>query len=477
MGENTPEPLSILGLIFQRDSAETWCESGFCSPSKFAEIAPQLPRNGLGKRGGKGETMTIVWKHRNLVGITVDKETEYPHPTAQGLRLRVYPNGRKTWVFQRMMDGRRHKKTLGRFPALSMVQAELCANVANAALDIGEDPFPVAVEKEPERTRMTVAEGWDRYVEDMVRRNNKSVHARDLLGKKDIVAPLGGKNLADVTTDDVRDAINRPIERAKAGGKRAGIANTGGVVTSNHVLRACKTFFKFCLDSGYDGMQRNPALAIRAITSIKGKRRKRILTVRELALLIVAARELDRRRSHRTTWGDIISVLVLNGNRKSEVYSAFSHEWNSDLCVWHIGGERYKTGVDAVLPVGPTTAGIFDRRATAKGYVFPSQTGVRTGQDRHVCDQLTEIMEEIGGEPIERWSMHSTRYGFRSGIRKTKIADSELAEKIIHPKAADDAVEYDPDWQDEMRAALEAWDALIQAEIASITAERIKEVA
>ena len=73
--------------------------------------------------------------------------------------------------------------------------------------------------------------------------------------------------------------------------------------------------------------------------------------------------------------------------------------------------------------------------------------------------------------------MHSTRYGFRGGIRKAKIADSALAEIILHPKAADDLVEYDPDWFDEMRDALTAWDVLIPEEIVAIAAERIKRIA
>lgn len=423
--------------------------------------------------------MTVIWRHRSLVGLTVEKEIEYPHPTVQGLRLRIYPNGRKTWLYQRMMDGRRHKRTLGRFPAVSMVHAEQLANQANSALERGEDPFPeVVAESLSEAVRMTVAEGWERYVEDMVRRGNKSVYERNLLGQKDIVEPLGKKNLSNVTTDDVRKAVNRPIERcADLNAKRSSVATTGGVVASNHVLRTCKTFFKFCLENGYDRMERNPALPIRVITNIKGRKRKRVLSVREMALLIMAGREFDRRRADKTTWGDIFAVLVLNGNRKGEVFGAFGHEWNRTARIWQIGAERYKTNIDAILPVGPTTAAIMDRRARDDGYVFPSQTGVRTGQDRHICDEITKIMEEIGGKPVERWSMHSTRYGFRSGIRKAKIADSELAERIIHPKAADGLVEYDPDWFDEIRQALVEWDALIQSEISAIAIERIRQVA
>ncbi|QZD96215.1 Arm DNA-binding domain-containing protein [Qipengyuania gelatinilytica] len=67
--------------------------------------------------------MTINWKHQNLVGIAVEKHTEHRHPTVEGLTFRIAPSGRKTWLFERMANGKRHKKTMGRFPAMSMAEA------------------------------------------------------------------------------------------------------------------------------------------------------------------------------------------------------------------------------------------------------------------------------------------------------------------------------------------------------------------
>lgn len=323
---------------------------------------------------------------------------------------------------------------------------------------------------------MTVSAAWGNYIKDCRRRGNKegATVKRDLAGRQDLIEPWGEKFLSDVTTDDIRAAISAPLERAKDNAT----AITGGAVRSNHILSIAKTFFKFCLENGYDDLSRNPASPIRAIKVIKGSKPKRVLTVRELALLVMAARELNRRTGGKTTWGDIVSLLVLNGNRKSEVFEATGEEWDRVGKIWRIGGARYKTSVECILPVGPTSTAIFDRRAISGEFVVPAQSGVRTGQDRHICDKLTGIMTEIGGEPVERWSFHCVRYGFRSNIRKEKMADSELAERIIHPKAGGDiAVHYDPDWLDEMREALEAWDDRIATEIASITAERIRRAA
>lgn len=107
-----------------------------------------------------------------------------------------------------------------------------------------------------------------------------------------------------------------------------------------------------------------------------------------------------------------------------------------------------------------------DRRAAKGAYVIPSQSGVRTGAYVFFRDKLTLIMEEIGGETIPHWSFHDIRYGFRTNIRKERIAGKELAEKIIHPSPSTDIDElYDVDWLDEMRAALTKWDARVHEEI------------
>ena len=257
-------------------------------------------------------------------------------------------------------------------------------------------------------------------------------------------------------------------------------ATQGGKTRSNAVLRTTRTFLNFCLKNELDKMTRNPALAVDPITNISTKA-ARTLKLDEMALLLLAGREYDRRAAAEektSTWADSLAVLVLNGNRKNELFEAMGEEWDRSAKYWRIDSGRYKTGVNCVLPVGPTTASILDQRARPGEYIIPSQTGVRTGQDRHICDALTQIMEEISRQNIEKWSMHSIRHGFRHNIRKTKIADSELAEMIIHPKRKLDMDKrYDGDWRDEMREALIAWDKRINEEITRIAGARIAAVA
>ena len=417
----------------------------------------------------------MKWTHKELVALKVEQEKAYKHPTVQGLRLRVYPSGRKGWQWARMLDGKALRKSLGKFPHVSVIEAQVLATELNDSFERGSDPTLLNAAQHTFQPRITVAEGWDRYIADCERRGVRSIHKIHLAGKKDILPVLGSKLLADVTADDVSQVIARPINRASIIRR----ATQGGKTRSNALIRTCRAFLSFCLKRGFDGMQRNAALAVEPVSFRAAP--ARTLTLREMALLIVAARELDRQFRELgkvTTWADAMSILVLNGNRKSELFDAFGDEWDAETQLWLISADRYKTGVDCTLPVGPTSAAIFSRRAKAKEFIIPSQSGVRTGQDRHVCNKLTGIMSEISGGAIKPWSMHSIRHGFRHNIRKAKIADSDLAEMIIHPRR--EAVmerRYDNDWRDEMRAALTAWDRLVDAEVRAITANRVAAVA
>lgn len=418
----------------------------------------------------------MKWTHKELAGLAFATEKVIRHPTVDGLRLRIYPTGRKAWQWARMLQGKPLRKTLGKFPSVSLAEAQALAGELNASFDRGVDPTIPPAQVAIERPRVTVTEAWDRYIEDCRRRGNKpgATVKHDLAGRKDIVSLLGGKFLSDVTVDEVRVVASAPLKRSSLNPT----AVTGGAVRSNTILSMTRTFFKFCLDSGYDDLTRNPCASVRPIKTITGRKPKRVLTIREMALLILAARELDKRNRGKTTWADALSLLVLNGNRKSEAFEAMGDEWDPVSGLWRIGGARYKTGVDCILPVGPTSASIFRRRARPGEFLIPSQSGIRTGQDRHICDRLTDIMIEIGGEPISRWSMHAIRYGFRSNIRKEGIADSELAERIIHPgRDGEMAVHYDPDWLDEMRVALAAWDKRIAAEVTAVCSSNIVSVA
>ncbi len=414
--------------------------------------------------------MNINWKHQALLGLRVEKNTTKSHPTCAGLRLRLYANGRKVWEWNRTAKKRRLRTTLGQFPTMGMAVAEERARELNAEFDLGFDPLAKPEPLPEPAPREKVEETWTLYIRDCIRRRRKSVHVRDLAGRKYLVAMLGMKSIREVTTADIQQVVDAPLSSQWKG-------CTGGAVRSNAILKICKTFFRFCVKREIDGIQRNPADAIDPIptASIQGSRPKRWLSMRELALIVLAGRELDRRNGGKTAWADILTLLVMNGCRKGEVFEAFGDEWDRSRRSWVIGASRYKTSAECILPLGPTSAAIMDRRAERGAYIIPNQPGVRTGAYVYFRDKITAIMEEIGGEPIEHWSFHDIRYGFRTNIRDLGITDKEGAEDIIHPSPSQDIADrYDLARLKRMGEALTKWDWRVNEEIAIVMGSAIQ---
>ncbi|MGX7925644.1 tyrosine-type recombinase/integrase [Tsuneonella sp. HG094] len=423
----------------------------------------------------------LKWNHKSILGHKVQVETSERHPTVEGLRLRLYPTGKKSWQWARMVDGKPYRKALGRFPAIGLPEAQALAEELNSKAEMGLDPL---AEPEPEEgpKRATFQDAWDRYHADCERRGVATTRLRQRQAERYLLPTLGPKFLRDITPDDVRAVSNLPRLQNK---------NGKGTAASNKVLDLLKTVLKFALDNGYDDLVRNMALPVKPLPLISEP--PRVLTMRETALLIMAAREYDRRNAEKvrsrlakhptevigfknsksaghTCWADVMTILVMNGNRKAEVYEAMGDEWDSVAKVWRIRAERYKTRVECTLPVGPTSAAIFDRRAEKGKWIIPAQTGIRKGSgDQPLIEILRAIMEEMGGEPIQVWTPHAIRYGFRSNIVDECGVDSEVAERIIHPhrKGSRDQ-HYHPNRFGKMKEALVLWDARVNEEIRAV---------
>lgn len=151
----------------------------------------------------------MKWTHKELIGLSFEREKVLNHPTVEGLRLRVYPTGRKGWQWARMLNGKPLRKALGKFPAISVVQAQVLASELNHIFDQGIDPtLPASTRSSAPHVRVSVEEGWERYIADCERRGRRSVHKLDLTGRKDIVGVLGMKYLSDIDVNDVHEIVS-----------------------------------------------------------------------------------------------------------------------------------------------------------------------------------------------------------------------------------------------------------------------------
>src|SRR5438045_118576 len=108
---------------------------------------------------------------RSLKAAT-DGRVDYFDDGTPGLSLRVTPNDVRTWtVFYRDKNSRQKRLTLGRYPAVKLVDARELAREAQRKVAHGGDPV---VEKRAARDVLTFGKLADTYVEDYAKLNKKS---------------------------------------------------------------------------------------------------------------------------------------------------------------------------------------------------------------------------------------------------------------------------------------------------------------
>ena len=83
---------------------------------------------------------------------------------AHGLRIRVSPSGKKTWVFMFRQHGRLYRKTLGRYPTVTLAAARAQVAVDREALE--KKVNPVMAGKEAVR-QAALIEARDPLISDL----------------------------------------------------------------------------------------------------------------------------------------------------------------------------------------------------------------------------------------------------------------------------------------------------------------------
>ena len=162
--------------------------------------------------------------------LTVKQITNLPSPEKGsndysepgGLRLRVYPTGRKAFYFIYRFEGKLHWYRIGEFGDIALKDArEECNRLATvvAQAKLGKCLHPKAqqeAEKIDRREAPTVSDLADEYLTKWAKVHKKSWKEDERILEKDVL-PKWGKRLArEITRRDVRLLLEEIGERKRA---------------------------------------------------------------------------------------------------------------------------------------------------------------------------------------------------------------------------------------------------------------------
>jgi integrase len=370
-----------------------------------------------------------------------------PDAIVPGLRPRVMGSGQVTFVLLTRYPGRPHpaRRALGGYGELTLEQARNKARKWLGLIRQGIDP---ATEEEHQRqaelrkhknTFEAVAEEYLRRAVIGKQRKGDTV-AREL--RNEFISRWGSRPITAISRQDVLTVIDEAVDR-------------GSKFQAFNLLGHVRRMFNWVISRGVYGIEHSPCDRMKPQDVIGRKdSRTRILSDLEIRALWRASGKLGY------PWGAFYRLLLVTGQRKSEVAGARWSEIDLDKKTWTIPAERMKMANAHVVPLTDTAIEILKSLPEFRNpdYVFSTTFGkspiVAFSKAKVRLDKA--MSAELGAEPPP-FVVHDIRRSVRTHLAALPIPPLVAERVIAHAKQGLDRVYNLHEYADEKRHALELW--------------------
>lgn len=396
----------------------------------------------------------------------------------KGFGLKVTPSGSKVYVYQYRLakPGQAAKTamqryTIGKHGALTPDQARteakrLAAIVARSGDPKKEERDAIAAQEAlaaeaAKKARLEgdlrfekVAERFlDWYENDKGRRPSSVALAR-LVIERYLVPTLSGTPMPHIGREQIAPILDS-IPAAKRGIRRA-------------VYAYSSILWGWAIRRGY--VSANPLKAMEKPQAPNA--RNRVLSDAELADIWRASTTLP------LPFGAFFRLLLLTGQRRSEVAGAKWTEFDRATGTWTIPAARAKNGQAHLVPLSDMVLAELDALALAEqtkaeepepdakrwpksGPVLSTRKGVSIGGITKIKTALdTAITKARDGEAIDAWRIHDLRRTLATGFQRLGIRFEVTEATLNHISGARSGIAgiyQHHDWKVEKRSALTAW--------------------
>lgn len=357
------------------------------------------------------------------------KRLEVWDTALQGFGVRISPTGRKVWFVVTRVNDHQKRFTIGPYPAISLAEAR------DEARRIIRDAHLGVAEERPAAPAPALGEVIPPFIELYAKPKIRSWQtSQRLLGA---FQALHRTALRDIKRTDVVRTLDQIIA-------------AGTPYRANRALSALKKLMAWALDRGM--IEVNPIAGLKAPATEYS--RDRVLTDVELANLLKAA---DR---EGYPFGDLIKVLALTGQRRSEVSDMRWSELDFEGRMWTIPAARTKNKQSHTVPLSHAVLRILQAmpRFLGSDFVFTTTGEKPISGFGRAKKRLVATLE------VADWRIHDLRRTAASGMARLG-APPHVVEKILNHKSgiiSGVAAVYNRyAYETEKREALEQWAATI----------------
>lgn len=362
---------------------------------------------------------------------------------APGLGARV--GSRKTsWFVMYRASGRVRRMTLGSFPALSVSEARERAREVRLAAERGGDPAaqPEAVEGAAVLSgKTTVADAVEVFIERYARPRQKSWRDTEAALRLSLVAIHGHRALRSLKRADIAVMLDSVT------------AKNGVTPRANRMLAHTRRFFNWLVERGV--LETSPALGVKA--PAKEIARDRVLSDDELSRVWRAA-ECDG-----YPFGPLVQLLILTGQRRSEVAGLRWDELEFETATWTMPAERTKGDRLHVVPLAEPAIDIIralDERGRTGPLLFPAQNALAGERPVSGFKGVKNRLDCVSS--VTDWRLHDLRRTAASGMARQGV-NPHVVERVLNHATSSIGplarVYQRYSYEAEKRAALAEWAA------------------
>lgn len=374
-----------------------------------------------------------------------ERRSELHDGRVAGLSLRITPSGIKSWSFIYRSHGKRHRITLGRYPAMTLADARQRGLEAQGRVYKGEPP---------EKARRALSGADIGTVKNLV---DLFLPAYRASGKKSwgevkrdlsnhVLAPIGHRAPNDVRKRDLMPIL---------------LKFEAQPYTFNRLLSHLGSLFKWA--ALHDHIEANPTAGIERLPV---QSRDRILTPKELGAIWKACDVVG------WPWAPFIRLLMLTGQRRNEVAGMIRGHIDHNTGVWNIPGELTKNARAHLVPLSKTALDIItavpvflNSDGNGSPFVFPA----RGNLEAHISG-FSDGKEQVDAHSkVTGWRLHDLRRTVATGLAEMQVAPVAIEAVLNHSSGARGGVAGTYNryaYLVEKKAALDAWAARLDGIIA-----------
>jgi integrase len=324
----------------------------------------------------------------------------------RSLGLRISQGGSKTFV---VLAGSGRRRALGRYPDVSLAEAKHKAKLFTGTA-----------------ATVSVSDAVDLFVETHCKQKNKPSTAKET--ERLLRAHLGHLRTLDTPPRQLVTIFDRLAAETPS--------------TANHAFTAARTFYRWCERRTY--ISQNPMRVLQM--PAKNNTRDRVLSNEELKAIW---------HTCEGTFGDIVRMLMLTGQRRGETRSIEAEWLNTTKRSITFPRNATKNGREHTIPYGDITESVLKMRPDS-GLLFRAR-GLETAFSGFMKCKLA-LDEESG---VTDWTLHDLRRTFATNIAELGVPPHVLERLLNHATGTISGVAAVYNrfaYKDEMRNAVELWE-------------------